>query len=190
MFSYVECNCYLSWEFCSYNFLKFIGNGAQLSDFSHTSFNSLQFCWCSWDSWSLLLKSSHTAPCILDLKQGWMHGGQLCQDNCFVPLCNDGKRCNSGQDLSYWNFPRDKPKGKCTPSLEFIYLEYFVCACPALFEIQNGDCMIRVYSLPKIPSKVWTFSSFEESSEIWKEIVGPFLGSKAGWMAVETRRVS
>ena len=32
--------------------------------------------------------------------------------------------------------------------------------------------------------------SREESSEIWKEIVGPFVGSKAGWMAVETRRVS
>ena len=43
-------------------------------------------------------------------------------------------------------FPRDKQKRKCTPSLEYIiYLEYIVHACPASFQIQNGDCVIRVY---------------------------------------------
>ena len=37
MFSYVECNCYFSREFCSYNFLKFIGNGAALRLLTHFS---------------------------------------------------------------------------------------------------------------------------------------------------------
>ena len=34
-------------------------------------------------------------------------------------LCNNTKRQESGKDLPYFNFPRDKPKGKCKPSLEF-----------------------------------------------------------------------
>ena len=34
--------------------------------------------------------------------------GKLANDHRCVPLCNNEKRCGSGRDLSYSNFPRDK----------------------------------------------------------------------------------
>ena len=101
-----------------------------LSDFPHTSFNSLQFCWCSWDSWSLLIKRRHTPPCILDLKQGGtsMKIVKVANYRCFVPLCNDDKQWDSGQDLSFFKFPRDEPKVHCT-IFRICYLFRVLCFC-------------------------------------------------------------
>ena len=36
------------------------------------------------------------------------------------------------------------------PGMSIIYFECNVYACPALFQIQNGRCVIRVYSLSKV----------------------------------------
>ena len=66
-------------------------------------------------------------------------------DHCCVPLCNNDKHYDSGKDLSYYNFPRDKQKRKRTPSLEcIIHFAYIVYARSASFQIQNGGCVIRV----------------------------------------------
>ena len=66
-----------------------------------------------------------------------------------VPLCNDDKRYDCGKDLSYCYFPRDKQKRKRTPSLDYViyfeYIQLFVYAHPASFQIQTGGCVIRVY---------------------------------------------
>ena len=40
-------------------------------------------------------------------------------DHCFVPLRDNDKQYDSGKDLCYFNFPRDKQKRKRTPSLDF-----------------------------------------------------------------------
>ena len=56
--------------------------------------------------------------------------------HCCVPFCNNDKRYDSGKDLSYINFSRDKKKGKDTPSLEYTQVH---------FQIQNGGFVIRVF---------------------------------------------
>lgn len=127
MFSnYVQCNNNNIVLIIFWNFLEM----GLLSDFPHTSFNSLQFCWCSWDSWSLLIKRRHTPQCILDLKQGGtsMKIVKVANYRCFVPLCNDDKQWDSGQDLSFFKFPRDEPKVHCT-IFRICYLFRVLCFC-------------------------------------------------------------
>ena len=61
----------------------------------------------------------------LDLKRGWT-GMKIGKMATVAYLCNNDKRYDSGKDLSYFNFPRDKQKRKRTPSLECIkYFEFF-----------------------------------------------------------------
>ena len=57
-----------------------------------------------------------------------LDGHENCQDGEWsllcIPLVNNDKRYDSGKDLSYLNFPRDKQKRKRTPSLQcMIYFE-------------------------------------------------------------------
>ena len=48
--------------------------------------------------------------------------------HCCIPLCNNDKCYNSGEDLCYFNFPKDGLKQKQTPSLEcIIYFEFCLC---------------------------------------------------------------
>ena len=58
---------------------------------------------------------------------------------CCIRLCSNDKCYDSGKDISYFNFPRDKQKQKRTPSLEYtICLEYIVYARPTSFQTQTG----------------------------------------------------
>ena len=67
--------------------------------------------------------STHPYPAaaILDLKRGWtgIEIAKMAHDHCCVPLCSNDKRYDSGKDLSYFDFPSDKQKRKCTPSYEY-----------------------------------------------------------------------
>ena len=84
----------------------------------------------------------------MDLKRGWngIKIANMENDHCCIPPCNNDKQYGSDKDRSYFNFPRDKKKRKRMPSLEYnIYLEYIVYSCSASFQIQNGDCVIRMY---------------------------------------------
>ena len=84
----------------------------------------------------------------MDLKRGWtgIKIANMEKDHRFIPVCNDDKQYDSGKELYYFNFPRNKKKRKRMPSLEYnIYLEYIVYGRSASFQIQNGGCVIRVY---------------------------------------------
>ena len=67
---------------------------------------------------------------------------------------------DSSEDLSYFNFPRDKQKRKGTPSLECIsYFSYIVNARQTSLQIQNGGCGIRVYCTLKAQISLLKYSS-------------------------------
>ena len=93
-------------------------------------------------------------------------------DHCCVPPRFHDKRHDSGKDLCYFNFPRDKQKRKRTPSLEWIiYFEYVVYARLASFLIQNGRCLITVYCVSSLlytcvseKSTFFTSVSFQHNS--------------------------
>ena len=55
------------------------------------------------------------------------HQNKIAGDHFCVPLCNDDKQCDSGKDLSYFNFMRDEQKRNRTPSLEYKQGD---CLCP------------------------------------------------------------
>ena len=65
---------------------------------------------------------SYHETVILDSKRGWtgMKIPKMAYDHCWVLLCDNDMRYDSGKDLSYFNFPRDEQKRKRTPSLECI----------------------------------------------------------------------
>lgn len=97
------------------------------------------------------LNATHTyhAAATLDLKRGrtGIKIAKMANDQCCIPLCNNDEQFNGGKDPSYITFPRDKQRRKRSPSLEYIiHLEYIVYACQVSFQIQNGRCVIRVYS--------------------------------------------
>ena len=48
----------------------------------------------------------------------------MANGHCWVPLCNNDKRYDSGKDLSDFNFSRDKKKGKHVPSLEYTQVHW------------------------------------------------------------------
>jgi len=45
---------------------------------------------------------------------------KMAYGHCWVLLCDNDMRYDSGKDLSYFTFPRDEQKRKRTPSLECI----------------------------------------------------------------------
>ena len=76
------------------------------------------------------------AAATLDLKRGWtgMKITKMANDHRRVPLYNNDKRYDSGKDLSYLNFPRNKQKMKANAIFRMHDLfEYTVYARQASF---------------------------------------------------------
>ena len=91
---------------------------------------------------------------------------KMANDHCCAPLCNNDKQYNSGKDPSPFNFPRDKQRWKCMASSESnIYLKYIVYARLASFQIQNGSCVIMVYTV-----YVWHYNYDKLPKQIHRKV--------------------